>query len=77
MSLLQGKLFSIPEMVHKYLSINLNHFLHEGQTLPCTHSHEGQGIKKEGKRDLHTDTTSRLEMSYPDSSILQSKRITF
>ena len=38
MSLLQGKLFSIPEMVHKYLSINLNHFLHEGQTLPCTHS---------------------------------------
>lgn len=23
---------SIPEMVHKYLSINLNHFLHEGQT---------------------------------------------
>ena len=56
MSLLQGKLFSIPEMVHKYLSINLNHFLHEGQTLPCTHSHEEQGIKKgrqEGSAHRH------------------------
>ena len=56
MSLLQGKLFSIPEMVHKYLPINLNHFLHEGQTLPCTHSHEEQGIKKgrqEGSAHRH------------------------